>query len=130
MKIKYIADDGEEFNTKEECEAYEKSRADTYREVNDGCIFYDANGNRVLIDEDNSFDKVFFVECLTDEAAIALEEYLDENECLSLFEVSKLPLEKGCYYYTEGDLWHDINEVRALLAKLETVFDGDPEQDW
>ena len=126
MKIKYIADDGEEFNTKEECEAYEKSRDDTYRKVNEGCVFYDANGNRVLIDEDYSFDKVFFVECLTDEAAVALEAYLGENECLSLFKDSKLPLEKGHYYYDARDyLWHDINEVCALLAKLETVFDGE-----
>lgn len=126
MKIKYIADDGEEFDTKEECEAYEKGRADTYREVNDGCNFYDANGNRVLLNEDNSFDKVFFVECLTNEAAVALEEYLDENECLSLFKDSKLPLEKGHYYYdVNDDSWHDVNEVCALLAKLETVFDGE-----
>ena len=126
MKIKYLADDGEEFDTKEECEAYEKSRADIYREVNDGCNFYDVNGNRVLLDEDNSFDKVFFVECLTNKAAVALEEYLDENECLSLFKDSKLPLEKGCYYYDASDyLWHDINEVYALLAKLETIFDGE-----
>jgi len=110
-KIIYVSDDGEEFETREECESYEK----VINEFPDCIIAIGKDGERIM--ETRKYDDVYKL-IIKDGADETLEFLLDYYGCF--YGVN----ESGCWFYSEEeDSWVKFESLLDKVKEMCCIFD-------
>ena len=115
---KWIADDGKEFETEQECYAYENM----YNTIYENAVFLDDNFNIIKVNDDNFYRTLCNCYALyvpNEEIAEKLHLAFAEDGIESPFG-SHRPYGKGLFYYE--DIWRSIDEeledIKQLHSKL------------
>lgn len=117
MKIRtiYIADDGEEFDSKEECKAHEELIASPSSE---SLLMADKDLNVVKNTGNNVESKAYYIQIKNQKAIDWLAWVSEEWGC-------SVPNKIGCFYYVDGwseDGWNDIQEKFDAVKKIKEIF--------
>ena len=117
MKIRtiYIADDGEEFDSKEECKAHEELVASPSSE---SLLMADKELNIIKNTGNAVESKAYYIQ-IKDQKAIDWLAWVSEGWGCSV------PNKIGCFYYIEGwsdGSWNDIQEKFNELDKIKNMF--------
>lgn len=115
MQIKYISDDGREFQNELECLEYEKDLQKA--QFNDTLFLFDDDGNRVKIEK---FEQVYFINAKTDEAAQFLHDEWN-GYYLTPWTHKNIP-KAGCYLFYEDD-WHTLEEYLKRIELIDKIFE-------
>ena len=112
MTIKYIAFDGTQFDTEDECYNYEQGiKLKNYENSND-IIIFDDSGQRMFGD---------FYDALDNCSCVFLSKQFEDSYIQNLLLTFFIPNQKGLYYYDyESDTWKEVKErVAELEQKLK-----------
>ena len=96
--MRYVADDGTEFETEKECLEYERSIAD----IENSFIVYDAQLNKV-----NNIDYCYYVDILRRPKDVAEYLYNQYGLGMSTDDISK----EGIYLYNEDGVFKNVDEL-------------------
>ena len=130
MDVIYRAYDGKEFDSEEECEAYET--ISTIPKERRGFKVYNRYGEQVpLLNEDNLvYDEFYYIKTHSAEEAETLHKILrtaglispwDKQGCQNAFEH-----DAGCYYYDCDDYeWKDFKEFEQTYETMRNIFKDD-----
>lgn len=121
MRTIYESEDGKQFDSKEECLAYEASRI-AVLDVHQFCAA-DAEGEPVLpVDGEYNLDNFDYFACFTEEGLEACRQMFDYNGVRLDFE---LQLNEVYYYDYDQDKWrplqYEIDDVMARANVLQTI---------
>lgn len=117
-KIIYIAEDGEEFDTSDECLKYEKKR-----DVHDAVIMF--AGNRLPITDTDSvtaFEDSNYLYILDAEKAKAFFEYVSEAYCLATPNLEEVE-DHALFAYDYDHSCQSYIDVDDKIADLEVLRD-------
>lgn len=117
-KIIYIAEDGEEFDTSDECLKYEKKR-----DVRDAVIMF--AGNRLPITDTDSvtaFEDSNYLYILDAEKAKAFFEYVSEAYCLATPNLEEVE-DHALFAYDYDHNCQSYIDVDDKIADLEVLRD-------
>ena len=121
MEIIYRADDGTDFHSEEECEAYENKKK--IAAMNLKSRFFNFDGE--VMDITNLYDcieKGWYMEIVSIEEARIIAEYAEKEMCLVLFK-DKPTI--GRFYYDDGaEEWRNIEELYSVYADKLKIFEG------
>ena len=130
MDVIYRAYDGKEFDSEEECEAYET--ISTIPKERLGFKLFDLDGELMpLLNEDNSVcENFYYIKTHSAEEAATLHEIMrtvgiyspwDGHSWQNGFEYGA-----GCYYYDRNDSeWKDFKEFEHTYETMRNVFKDD-----
>lgn len=119
MKIVYYADDGTEFETQSQCEAYEKEQEDARK--NFTSHLYDDDGDEVSLKEimDDSTPIIDYVDIKTDEDLQIIHDVLFDQCGISV------PDDVGCWYYDYSkDKWCNYEDYKGRYIFMSEIFEG------
>lgn len=121
MEIIYRANDGTDFRSETECEAYENKKK--IAAMNLKSRFFSKNGSQMdITDLDNCIENGWYMEIANIEEARFLAEYAVSEVGISLFSE---PLCVGRFYWDDNtDEWHNIKELYAIYEEKLKVFEG------
>lgn len=117
MTVKYIAFDGTQFDTEDECYDYERRiKLEDYNNSND-IIVFDDGGQRMFGDFDDTLNNCSYV--------FLSKQFADEHIQDLLFTFC-IPNQKGLYYYDyNSDTWikakERITELEQKLKKFQII---------
>lgn len=115
--IYYEAEDGERFETEEECCAYENRFAELDKRV----IFFDSNYERMEGDFLYKVEECEAIFISNDEDAAVIDRIFREVGYESPFHSSyKREMKAGHYYYSND--WRCLEEEKAKINELEFSF--------
>ena len=117
MKIRtiYIADDGEEFDSKEECKAHEELIASPSSE---SLLMADKELNIIKNTGNAVESKAYYIQ-IKDQKAIDWLAWVSDGWGCSV------PNKVGCFYYDDGwckEGWKDIQEKFDAVNKIKEIF--------
>lgn len=118
MIVKYVADDGKEFDTKTECLEHEREME--VEKFFDQIRVFDKYGKPFSIN--CGVEYAYYLEVTTDEAAKALKKfYIETNECIP-WNQNDTP-RAGRWYYdsTRGD-WCSVQDLIDEVKRIENIF--------
>ena len=119
MYVKYFSDDGNEFDSEYECEAYESQQK--IKNMNLQSRFFDRSGNLLPINNlTNCIETGWYMEIITMEEARFLAEYAESEVGTVLFEDKP---QVGRFYYNEDEGWRPIEELYQKYAKVRSIFE-------
>lgn len=117
VEIRYFADDGEEFQSEQECVEYERNLEDIFS----GAVFLDGKFNAIENDFNAINDYAQYTAVVNADKAKRLFFAIRESGC----DFPPLPV------YRDGDIWQwdsvsyewvEISvEIRALMAKIAAI---------
>lgn len=117
MRIAYYAEDGTEFETQSQCEAYEREQENARK--NFTSHMYDKNGNEVFLNDFNQVGNIDFFDIKSQADFQILENELAEKYYVSM------PDQVGQWYYNyEKDRWCDYNELKKDYIFMNKIFEG------
>lgn len=122
MKIIYRADDGTDFNSHEECEAYESKKK--IAALNLQSRFFDHSGN--LMDITDLYDCIedgWYMEIADAVEAEFIADYAEREVGIIVFFKSK-PTAGRFYWDNNIDKWRNVEELYAAYAEKLKVFEG------
>lgn len=120
MRIVFVANDGREFNTQWECEAYEEQQK--IASYNLKSRFFDKDRHLMdITDLTHCVEYGWYMEIATMEEAKLIAKYAEENVGIVLFEG---PPQVGRFYYSDEDeLWMSIEVLYNAYANALSVFE-------
>ena len=121
MQIIYRADDGTDFRSEEECEAYENQQK--LKGMNFQSRFFDENG-RLIPMEDIVYcvERAWYMEIATMEEARFLAEYAEREVGIVLF--AGKPTTGRFYWDDSVEEWHDIEDIFNTYQNKLRIFEG------
>lgn len=121
MEIIYRADDGTDFHSEEECEAYENKKK--IAAMNLKSRFFDDRGRPM--DITNLYDCIengWYMEIANLEEAEFIAEYAEKEVAMVLFEDCP---KTGRFYWDDGnEEWHNVEELYEIYAQKLQIFEG------
>lgn len=109
ITCKYIADDGEEFDTEEECVEYEET---VFAHRN--WIVLDCDGNKTDV-----IDKAWYIEIKDDEKKSAI------SRLESYYGFFNPPTHAGKWFYDyDDDTWKCLEDEQMKLNDILKIFQG------
>jgi hypothetical protein len=119
MQIIYRADDGTDFRSEEECEAYENKKK--IAAMNLQSRFFDNCGYLMdITDLYNCIENGWYMEIATSQEATFIAEYAEREVGIILFEDKP---QVGRFYYTENEEWRPIEDLYQRYAKVNNIFE-------
>lgn len=112
--ITYIADDGTEFDNKEDCMAYEAEQTSLFQQLKNNVLAFDKDGRVLVFDNENDFIKIYeqidYLVITTTIPSNSIQFIDDAGYCA-------IPTEKGAYHYNSASyewdnysIWNPIKE--------------------
>ena len=120
MQVIYRADDGTDFRSEEECEAYENQQK--LKGMNFQSRFFDENG-RLIPMEDIVYcvERAWYMEIATMEEARFLAEYAEREVGIVLF--AGKPTTGRFYWDDNVEEWHDIEDIFNTYQSKLRIFE-------
>lgn len=120
MQIIYRADDGTDFRSEEECEAYENKKK--IAAMNLQSRFFDHGGDLMdITDLYNCIENGWYMEIVTSQEAIFIAEYAEKMVGITLFEGKPTT---GRFYWDDNvEEWHDIEDIFNNYQKKLRIFE-------
>ena len=119
MQIIYRADDGTDFHSEGECEAYENKKK--IAAMNLQSRFFDSDGDLMdITDLYYCIENGWYMEIATMEEARFLAEYAEREVGIILFEDKP---QVGRFYYIEDEGWRPIEDLYQKYAKVNNIFE-------
>jgi hypothetical protein len=130
MRIAYYADDGTEFETEEECRAYENKLSNLTHELRNGVFAYDHRRNYIdfnnmsIDDFESAFEQISYIKFDNQEAIDAFMEKANEFGFPYFENGINRPLVPGeRYFYDDNkDKWFCVEDEQYKLDKIAIVF--------
>ena len=121
MQIIYRADDGTDFRSEEECEAYENKKK--IAAMNLQSRFFNHSGGLMdITDLYHCIENGWYMDIVSIEEARIIAEYAEREMSLVLFK-DKPTI--GRFYYDDGaEEWHNIEELYSVYADKLKIFEG------
>lgn len=119
MEIIYRADDGTDFRSEEECEAYENKKK--IAAMNLQSRFFRSDGS--LMDITDLYDCIensWYMEIADMAEAQFIAEYAEREVGIILFEGKP---QVGRFYFTENEEWRPIEDLYQKYAKVNNIFE-------
>lgn len=119
MEIIYRADDGTDFRSEEECEAYENKKK--IAAMNLQSRFFRSDGS--LMDITDLYDCIensWYMEIADMTEAQFIAEYAEREVGIVLFETKP---QVGRFYYVEDEGWRPIEDLYQKYAKVNNIFE-------
>lgn len=126
MDIIYRAYDGKEFDSEEECEAYETISAIPKEHL--GFKLFDLNGEPMpLLNEDNSVcENFYYIKTHSTEEAATLHEIMRTVGICSPWDGTNNNFEAGRYYYDSEDYkWKNFKDFEDSYNYMLNIFNQD-----
>ena len=121
MKIIYRANDGTDFYSESDCEAYENKKK--IAAMNLKSRFFDIYGKLMdITDLDNCIENSWYMEIDNMAEAKFLSEYAKRESGITLF--SEDPCLGRFYWDNNNDEWRNIKELYAAYKEKLRVFEG------
>lgn len=117
MRIVYYAEDGTEFETQSQCEAYESEQENARK--NFQSHMYDKDGDEVFLDEIDPTICIDYFDIKTDE-----DYQLLWNELVEKYGFSMPDYEGQWYYNYEKDRWCSYEDYKGLYLLMSEIFEG------
>ena len=125
MEIIYIADDGTKFDDEDECLAHERKIRMRKANFAENIRLFSKDKEEFIFIDSDDYERAFFMEILTDEAAAMLEEWVRE-ECNSYMFNNKTIPTAGRFYFDEtNDEWVNVEELRQKYEDINAIFNGE-----
>lgn len=121
MQIIYRADDGTDFHSEGECEAYENKKK--IAAMNLQSRFFDYGGDIMdITDLYNCIENGWYMEIATNQEAIFIAKYAEEVVGITLFEGKPTT---GRFYWNDiSEEWRDIEDIFNNYQKKLRIFEG------
>lgn len=121
MQIIYRADDGTDFYSEGECEAYENKKK--IAAMNLQSRFFDHGGDLMdITDLYNCIENGWYMEIATNQEAIFIAKYAEREVGIVLFEGKPTT---GRFYWDDSvEEWHDIEDIFNNFQKKLLIFEG------
>lgn len=116
MIIRYVADDGREFESENDCLEYERKAY--IKKFSKEIRMFDPSGNRVPVE--NGITDVFYLEVTTDEAAEAFEKFY--NDSFTPWDWNEMPKAGKWYYDENDDNWYLVQDLIDKVREIEKIF--------
>ena len=119
MRKIYIADDGTEFSTMEDCQEYERSKGNGI----EGQIFLYDGGFNLVTPFESTPDEIFYVNILTEEAFEWFKAWCKDYSAMSPWDRTVHGLIKehtGVFVYDEDKDWVHLE---TEVARLHDIMD-------
>lgn len=125
MEIVYIADDGTKFDDEDECLAHERKMRMRKANFAENIRLFSRDKEEFIFIDGDDYERAFFMEILTDEAAAMLEEWTREEYNVSVFDNKTIPT-AGRFYFDElTDAWVNVEELRQKYEDISAIFNGE-----
>lgn len=125
MEIIYIADDGTKFDDEDECLAHERKLRMRQANFAQNVRLFSKDKEEFLFIDGDDYERAFFMEILTDEAAAFLEEWMQDEYNNSIFDNKTIPA-AGRFYYDElTDAWVNVEELWRKYEDINAIFNGE-----
>ncbi len=122
MRIIYRADDGTDFRSYEECEAYENKKK--IAAMNLQSRFFDRGGDPMDIND--LYDCIangWYMEIVDMTEAEFIAEYAEREVGITLFAAR--PCMGRFYWDNNVGEWHNVEELYAIYAEKLKIFEGE-----
>lgn len=122
MQIIYRADDGTDFRSEEECEAYENKKK--IAAMNLKSRFFNYDGKLMdITDLYNCIENGWYMEIVNMEEAQFIAEYAEREVGMTLFAAR--PCMGRFYWDSNAEEWHNVEELYATYAEKLKIFEGE-----
>jgi hypothetical protein len=122
MKIIYRADDGTDFYSETECEAYENKKK--IAAMNLQSRFFNHNGDLIdITDLYNCIENGWYMEIANMTEAQFIAEYAEHEVGIVLFAAH--PCMGRFYWDNNAEEWRSVEELYAAYAEKLKVFEGE-----
>lgn len=121
MEVIYRADDGTDFRTREECEAYENRKK--IAAMNLKSRFFNKHGVEMdITDLYNCIEEGWYMEIANMVEAEFIADYAERDVGITLFK--RKPTMGRFYWDVDADEWRNVEELYAIYAEKLKVFEG------
>ena len=125
MEIIYIADDGTKFDDEDECLAHEKKIRMRKANFAENIRLFSRDKEEFIFIDGDDYERAFFMEILTDEAAAMLEEWVREEYNSYMFNNKTIPTAGRFYFDETNDEWVNVEELRQKYEDINAIFNGE-----
>ena len=125
MKIIYIADDGTKFDDEDECLAHERKIRMRKANFAENIRLFSKDKEEFIFIDGDDYERAFFMEILTDEAAAMLEEWVREEYNSYMFNNKTIPTAGRFYFDETNDEWVNVEELRQKYEDINAIFNGE-----
>ena len=125
MEIIYIADDGTKFDDEDECLAHEKKIRMRKANFAENIRLFSKDKEEFIFIDGDDYERAFFKEILTDEAAAMLEEWVREEYNSYMFNNKTIPTAGRFYFDETNDEWVNVEELRQKYEDINAIFNGE-----
>ena len=125
MKIIYIADDGTKFDDEDECLAHERKIRMRKANFAENIRLFSRDKEEFIFIDGDDYERAFFMEILTDEAAAMLEEWVREEYNSYMFNNKTIPTAGRFYFDETNDEWVNVEELRQKYEDINAIFNGE-----
>lgn len=121
MQIIYRADDGTDFRSEEECEAYENKKK--IAAMNLQSRFFYSDGTQMdITDLYNCIENGWYMEIANMTEAKFIAEYAESEVGITLFAARPC---MGRFYWDDNtEEWHNVEELYAIYEEKLKIFEG------
>ena len=125
MEIIYIADDGTKFYGEDECLAHERKMRMRKANFAENIRLFSKDKEEFIFIDGDDYERAFFMEILTDEAAAMLDEWVRDEYNTFIFDNKTMPA-AGRFYFDElTDAWVSVEELRQKYESINAIFNGE-----
>lgn len=125
MEIIYIADDGTKFDDEDECLAHERKIRMRKANFAENIRLFSRDKEEFIFIDSDDYERAFFMEILTDEAAAMLEEWVREEYNSYMFNNKTIPTAGRFYFDETNDEWVNVEELRKKYESINAIFNGE-----
>ena len=125
MEIIYIADDGTKFDNEDECLAHERKMRMRKANFAENIRLFSRDKEEFIFIDGDDYERAFFMEILTDEAAAMLEEWVREEYNSYMFNNKTIPTAGRFYFDETNDEWVNVEELRQKYESINAIFNGE-----
>ena len=125
MEIIYIADDGTKFDDEDECLAHERKIRMRKANFAENIRLFSKDKEEFIFIDGDDYERAFFMEILTDEAAAMLEEWVREEYNSYMFNNKTIPTAGRFYFDETNDEWVNVEELRQKYEDINAIFNGE-----
>lgn len=121
MEIIYRADDGTDFRSEEECEAYENKKKIAAMNLQSRFFAHDG-GLMDITDLHNCIENGWYMEIANTAEAKFIAEYAEREVGATLFAAR--PYMGRFYWDDNAEEWHNVEELYAIYEEKLKIFEG------
>ena len=125
MEIIYIADDGTKFDNEDECLAHERKIRMRKANFAENIRLFSRDKEEFIFIDGDDYERAFFMEILTDEAAAMLEEWVREEYNSYMFNNKTIPTAGRFYFDETNDEWVNVEELWQKYEDINAIFNGE-----